>query len=111
MGVDVGDTIGIEVGGQTTSLEVTGVVYDFPSFIVYTERDNLDPFFPSDKCTGVWIQLEDNDRVHVESKATEMRMNPQVSGVVVQDNISKTKLSALVQAVRSRLFQSTSCVQ
>jgi len=87
--IELGDKITLDMGGNTITLEVAGIVYDMISPTVYTNKANLDPLFPSEKCTGVFLILQDRSDANIEAKAKDLQASPMVNNVVIQKNISE----------------------
>ncbi len=90
LGLKAGDDVDIVVGTETVTLEVAGIVYDLLAQTLYTETQNLNPIFPQDRATGVFIQLNDDSLENVKEKAKTLRSMPIVSNVLVQEDISRT---------------------
>lgn len=96
--VGPGDKITLNVAGSTVTLEVAGVVYDIMGQTVYTEKSNLNSIFPADKCTGVFITLDDRSGSNIDDKAKSVQRSPMVSNVVIQKDISVSINDVLDQA-------------
>lgn len=99
LGLGIGDTLEVTIGGATTSMTVSAIVSDMPMLAIYTNRANLDPFMSKDNLTGVFVGLNSQDESFVETQADNMRANPMVSKVVIQDNISESFNEVLDQAL------------
>jgi len=93
--LELGDDIILDVAGNTVSLEVGGIVYDMLTPTVYTNKSNLAPLFPAEKCTGVFLILQDHSDANVEAKAKDLQASPMVNNVVIQKNISEGITSVL----------------
>lgn len=93
--LELGDDITLDVAGNTVTLEVGGIVYDMLTPTVYTNKGNLAPLFPTEKCTGVFLILQDRSDANVEAKAKELQASPMVNNVVIQKNISEGITSVL----------------
>ncbi|MFW3146904.1 MAG: ABC transporter permease [Thermoplasmatota archaeon] len=89
MDLEIGDEIQINVGGKSTILEIAGSVLDLFVQTVYTNKDNLAPLFPVEKCTGVFITLDDRTDHNIDMKARDVRASPVVNNVVVQKDIAE----------------------
>jgi ABC-type antimicrobial peptide transport system permease subunit len=101
--LDIGDTINIEVGEASVTLEVSAVVTDMASQ-VYSTKANLDPLFPQGLATGTFIQLTDGAKEDVDTIAEDMQLSPDINNVIIQDNISETIGTVLDSAMAFLYF-------
>jgi len=104
MELDPGDTIVLDVGGRSVELEVSGIVYDLFTQVVYTSKDKLDDLFPAGQCTGVFVFLEDDSPENQDACAKSMQSAPMVSNVMIQDDISDGLNDVLDQAMGMLYF-------
>ncbi len=106
MDVWAGDNIGLVIGPNRIDLEIAGVLETGMVSAAYTKRANLDrstpaPLFPPDQSSGVFVKLEDEELA--KDKAMAIRSNPQVSKVIVHENIVET-FNDLMDMAYSFLF-------
>jgi ABC-type lipoprotein release transport system permease subunit len=88
LGLEPGDRIKINFGTQELDLEVSAIVFDIFLYTIYTVRSNIATVFPVTQCSGVYIKLIDPGQG--EDIATNMRALPNISKVVVHDDILTT---------------------
>ena len=82
-----GDSMVVSIGNKSVTLEVTGILSTGLSPAAYTHRSNLGPLSPPNESKGVFIQLADPDTAY--DTARKIRKNPDVSSVIVHDEIVK----------------------
>ena len=97
--LEIGDEIELDVGGRTATLEISGSVHDLFVETVYTNKANLEDLFPEDKCTGVFVTLDDRSDDNIYAKARDIRSSQVVNEVVVQKDISEGMSSILEDAM------------
>ena len=94
--VGVGDKVTLGVGSVSKELTVSAIVNDIVQQAVYTNQDNLELFFPTENCTGVYIKMKNPELT--EERARELRLNPVVTKVSIKEQIVQSFDDLLEQA-------------
>ncbi len=96
LNADIGDSIRITFGSNSTDLKVKGIINDLIVYSVYTSREMIAPLFPANISSGAFIKLQNEDLV--DEKVNDIRAMNTVGYVVVHKDIVETYDELLVMA-------------
>jgi putative ABC transport system permease protein len=81
-----GDDITIVVGSQELDMEIEAVVLDIMGNTVYTSRTRISSLFPTNMSSGAFVKFTASQ--DVQEKVKDMRSVPQVTKVVVHEDMT-----------------------
>ncbi len=87
VGLKVGNTIRVTVGGRVLETKVSGIVYDIMLRSIFLDRTAASPLIDKGVASGAFIKLKDKGQV--PSVTSHLKLVPEVSRVTVQDDISE----------------------
>jgi ABC-type lipoprotein release transport system permease subunit len=93
---EIGDTIRITFGSNSTNLKIKGVINDMIVYSLYTSREKLNPLFPSNISSGAFVKFHDEDLM--DEKVKDIRAMDTISYVVVQNDLVETYDELLTMA-------------
>jgi ABC-type lipoprotein release transport system permease subunit len=96
LGAQVGDTIRLTSGSNSTDLKVKGTINDLIIYSVYTSRERIAGLFPTNISSGAFIKFQNEDLV--DEKVNDIRAQNTVGYVVIQNDIVETYDELLVMA-------------